>query len=342
MEKLSRLAQRYVPGWPGRAKALQEEARLRRLQLEREELERRRSQLDVGEAAKNLLATFESLLLWENPYNSTTIVIAFNILFWGFVVLEVRGIAAASSAALVIVFCYSTLETHDEEASSFQTPFSKAEQVEKLVKKAKSTFDNIVQMQQEQPRAFCTAVCTVSLALWAIARHVDSVLITYAICMSIFMGPAILLRSPSGELQYKEWDSEIDDFLPAVTEDNLLVLRRAGDTGDRSPTPPTSNSTSPDDQYNDEDLVGLKMPSHEEGSADDLDLSELELSAGETDTDGIRFQSLHFERGSSSSDEDAADLGIVGKSQFDDVDGDSDDSEFEIIDQKEVVHLMSI
>lgn len=33
------------------------------------------------------------------------------LFFRGIIVLEVRGFAAASSAALVVVLCYSTLET---------------------------------------------------------------------------------------------------------------------------------------------------------------------------------------------------------------------------------------
>ena len=90
------------------------------------------------------------------------------------------------------------------------------------------------------------------------------------------------------------------------------------------------------DQFNDEDLFGLRMPSHEEGSTDGLELSELELSAGETDIDGIRFQSGHFERGSSSSDEDV-DLKL--KMSDDNDDDDSSDSEFEIIDSHELASL---
>lgn len=41
-------------------------------------------------------------------------------------------------------------------------------------------------------------------------------------------------------LFFSEWecDSEIgDEFLPVVTEANLQVLNRVGDTGDHSPTP---------------------------------------------------------------------------------------------------------
>lgn len=39
------------------------------------------------------------------------------------------------------------------------------------------------------------------------------------------------------QLLCTEWDSEIEEFLPAVTEDNLQVLTRAGESGDQSPTP---------------------------------------------------------------------------------------------------------
>ena len=39
-----------------------------------------------------------------------------------------------------------------------------------------------------------------------------------------------------------EWDSEIEEFLPVVTEDNLQVLKLAGESGDHSPTPPPIDS----------------------------------------------------------------------------------------------------
>lgn len=43
-----------------------------------------------------------------------------------------------------------------------------------------------------------------------------------------------------------ECDSEIgDEFLPVVTEANLQVLNRVGDTGDHSPTPTSVLSDTP-------------------------------------------------------------------------------------------------
>lgn len=339
MERLSRLLAAHV-GWPWRtAKALEEEARRRQHELEEKERRERRYRCNVVEATGRLLGMIESVLLWENTCNSLSVAVAFNILFWGFVVLEVRGFAAASSAALVIVLCYSTLETQEEVMPNFQIWQAKTEQVEKLVKKVKTTFESLIQMQQEQPRAFCTVMCTISLGLWLIGRNLDSLLLTYTLCMSILIGPAFILRFPCKELSYKEWDSEIEEFLPAATHDNLQVLKRAGETGDRSPTPPSLDMESSHDHFTDEDLFGLRMPSHEDGSTDGLELSELELSTSETDVDGIRFQTGYFERGSSSSDDDV-DLGIESRKL--DEDDDSDGSEFEIIDSREVASLKSV
>lgn len=90
------------------------------------------------------------------------------------------------------------------------------------------------------------------------------------------------------------------------------------------------------DPLNEDELVGLKMPSHEEGSTDGLDVSELELSTGENDVDSIKIQSEHFEPGSSS-DEDI-DLEPESRKLPSHSDDESD-SEFEIIDSREIANL---
>ena len=78
------------------------------------------------------------------------------------------------------------------------------------------------------------------------------------------------------------------------------------------------------------------MPSHEEGSIDDLDGSELELSSAEIDeTEDIKMRSEHFEPGSSS--EDDADLEAISTKLPSA--SDESDSEFEIIDSREIAHL---
>ncbi|XP_076168706.1 uncharacterized protein LOC143147381 isoform X1 [Ptiloglossa arizonensis] len=283
------------------------------------------------EASRRLCSILESVLLWENSVNSISVVIVFNILFWGIIVLEVRGFAAASSAALVVVLCYSTLEAQiqkENKASDTTTSYAKTEQIEKIGKRVKLAIHSLKQLRKDQPGVFFTAVCSLSLGLWIIGRAINGVLLAYTICMSILLGPALLLKLPNKMISYKEWDSEIEEFLPAVTEDNLQVLTRAGESGDQSPTPTSVLSDAQNEFFNDEDLIGLKMPSHEDGSTDGVEVSELELSAEETDVDGIKFQRGHFEKGSSSEEE----AELISHS-------DESGSEFEIIYGQEVDDL---
>ncbi|XP_008558820.1 reticulophagy regulator 3 [Microplitis demolitor] len=301
------------------------------------------------ETSEKFFTIMESILLWENSFNSISVVLVFNILFWGVVVLEIRGFAAASSAALVLVLCYSTLEAQVEkeqdnkslsDSTISSTPH--AECIGKIISKAKAGFENLMLLRKNQPGVFCIGVCIASIVLWLIGGAVNGVLLTYTICMSILLGPALFLRIPKKIFSCKEWESEIDDFLPVVTEDNLQVLNRAGETGDHSPTPPSGASfDQPIDPFNDDELVGLKMPSHDDGSTDGLELSELELSGGETDVDGLKIQSRHFER-ISSSEEDEEELELKSKDLSSDSDGDSDESEFEVIDSHEINNVNNL
>ncbi|XP_012249326.1 uncharacterized protein LOC100749707 isoform X2 [Bombus impatiens] len=281
------------------------------------------------EASRRLCSILESILLWENSVNSISVLIIFNILFWGIIVLEIRGFAAASSAALVTVLCYSTLEAQiqkENKALDTAASYAKAEQIEKIGKIIKSAIHWLKQLRKEQPGVFCTAVCSLSLGLWIIGRTINGILLTYTICMSILLGPPLLLKLPSKMVVQKEWDSEIEEFLPAVTEDNLQVLTRAGESGDQSPTPTSVLS----DAQN-----GLKIPSHEDGSTDGVEVSELDLSAEETDVDGIKFQSGHFEKGSSSEEE--AELEPISSKLV--IHSDESGSEFEIIDGQDIDNL---
>ncbi|XP_015122292.1 reticulophagy regulator 3 [Diachasma alloeum] len=299
----------------------------------------RRVERDV-ETSKRLFGILESILLWENSVNSISVVIVFNILFWGIVVLEIRGFAAASSAALVVILCYSTLEAQVEKekgASESTTAHPKPEKIDKIITKVKSTCDSLRTLRENQPGVFCAGVCSASLVLWLIGRAISGVLLTYTLCMSILLGPVLLLRLPSKICPTKEWDNEIEEFLPAVTEDNLEVLKRAGEDGDHSPTPPSGSKT-PNDPFNDDELIGLKMPSHEDGSTDGLELSELELSTeGDNDVADIKIQTGHFE-GSSSSDDDGE---LELKNPETSSNSDNSESEFEIIDSLEITGLDS-
>ncbi|XP_076671153.1 uncharacterized protein LOC143370226 [Andrena cerasifolii] len=298
------------------------------------------------EASRRLCGILESILLWENSVNSISVVIVFNILFWGIIVLEVRGFAAASSAALVVVLCYSTLEAQvrkENRAVDAAASYAKSEQIEKIKKKVKSAIHSLKQLRREQLGVFYTAVCSLSFGLWTIGRTINGILLAYTICMGILLGPALLLKLPNKMISHKEWDSEIDEFLPAVTEDNLQVLTRAGESGDQSPTPTSVLSDAQNEFFDDEDLMALKMPSHEDGSTDGVEASELELSAEETDVDGVKFQSGHFQKGSYHRETPELDLDLeldpLSRKLITISHSDESGSEFEIIDSQEIDDL---
>ncbi|KAK0160331.1 hypothetical protein PV328_007755 [Microctonus aethiopoides] len=102
---------------------------------------------------------------------------------------------------------------------------------------------NVAGTLQECCRKFCSGMCILSIVLWLMGRTINGVLFTYIICMSILLGPVLLFKIPKNIfLRKAEWDSGIDEFLPAVTVDSLKILERAGDMGDRSPTPPSESS----------------------------------------------------------------------------------------------------
>lgn len=285
---------------------------------------------------KNFTEFLKSIILWENSSNSLSVIVTFNTIFWAIVVLEVQPFAAASSAALVGILTFSFLEINVEQQqdnSAFTIPQqSSREQFDKIINKIKLGIDNLKNLQKKQPRIFCTGVCIVSILLWLIGRAINGVLIVYVLCMCVFLGPALLLRIPIKLLSTKEWETEIDDFLPAATEDNLEVLKRAGETGDQSPTSQSNSQDFQNDAFNDDELNELKMPSHDDGSTDGLELSDHEF--GDTDVDGIKIKSGHFERCSSSSDDDAElePQDSVNSHSCDD----ESDSEFEIIDSHEI------
>lgn len=86
----------------------------------------------------------------------------------------------------------------------------------------------------------------------------------------------------------------------------------------------------------------LSLTYYGEGSTDGVEMSELELSAGENDAEGeedIKFQTGHFEKSSSSSsEEEAFDANKIEKIAVSS-DESNNESDFEIIDKEEIVKM---
>ncbi|KAI4496936.1 hypothetical protein M0804_000746 [Polistes exclamans] len=298
-----------------------------------------RNNVNDIETMNKFFKILENIILWENPYNSLYTVGVYSIIFWGIIFLDIRILAAASIIALFMVLGFKNLEMLiQEEKKGKLVSQPKAEQIENIGRQIKYLFQSIRQLRADQPGVFCAATCFLSLTLWIIGYIVNGVFFAYILGLSILTVPALLLKLPGTLISHREWDSEVEEFLPAVTEDSLQVLKMAGESGDHSPTPLSKQSDNQNEFFNDDELIDFLMPSHDENSSDEV-ASELELSGEETDIGDIKFQSKHFEK-SSSSEEEIDIRQEMLKKKFDQ--SDESDYEFVIIDKEEFADFKNV
>lgn len=286
----------------------------------------------------------EKTLLWEDFtfFVNLYLIIVLNATFW---IYSMMGIPA-SRMPFRILTVYFIIQIMI--AYKFMDTLAPAAEHQRVCSRLHWLWRSLQKLRSEKPGLHCAILCLVAFGLWLLGHINPST--PHSIYWGIILGSLILrlplkLSDKVSEyfMSHKEWqcDSEIEDeFLPVVTEANLQVLNRVGETGDHSPTPTSGLSDTQNDSFYDEDFIeGLQdiafnMPYHGEGSTDGVELSELELSVGENDAeeDGIKFQTGHFEK-SSSSEEEVFDGKKIVVVSSDESNGDSD---FEIIDKEEI------
>ncbi|XP_071649001.1 uncharacterized protein [Temnothorax longispinosus] len=317
----------------------------------------------------------EKTLLWENltvivKSPSLHILILLNVMWWTY---DLWGIPA-SPILLKFLDVYFVIQVMT--AFNFMdmgAPAAERSFGGRVRSSLRRLWKSLRKMRSEQPGLHCAVLCLVAFGLWFLAHLNLSTLCTiyWGGVLVILILHLLHLKLPDKVSEYfksqrgiiesiknfpekktdiskiKHWqcNSEIEDeFLPIVTEANLQVLNRVGETGDHSPTPTSVRSDTQNDSFYEDFIEGLQeiafnMPYHGEGSTDGVELSELELSVGENDAeeDGIKFQAGHFEKSSSSSSEEEVFDGkkIIAVSS-DESNGDSD---FEIIDKEEIAKI---
>lgn len=302
-----------------------------------------------NETCRYFLAV-EKTLLWEDFtfFVNIYLIIALSVAIWIYGVLGVPT-ARIPFRILTIFFIIQLMI-----AFKFMDTLAPAEEHQRVCSSIHWLWRSQQQLRSEQPGLHCAILCFVAFGLWLFGHVNPSTHLS--LYWGVVLGP-LIMRLPlklSDKLSeyfksHKEWgcDSEIgDEFLPVVTEANLEVLNRVGDTGDHSPTPTSVLSDTQNDSFYDEDFIEafqekiLTLTHYEEGSTDGVEMSELELSAGENDAEGeddIKFQTGHFEKSSSSSsEEEAFDAKKIIAVSSDESNGDSD---FEIIDKEEIVKM---
>ncbi|XP_071446272.1 reticulophagy regulator 2-like isoform X2 [Hetaerina americana] len=202
----------------------------------------------------------------------------------------------------------------------------------------------MVNFRQEYPGLFCVWMIVFFVCLAALGQAVPGLLMAYIASMTVLIGPGLVIHVLPSSVVHRistfrqllippttgEHDSEVDEYLPESNKETLAVLSQATDINSSSHV-----------SYLDLDLDVTKMPSHDqeslEGSLDapeEFELSPYEVdgvlnsehirrrkkgSSGKKarrsvdqdfeerdgdDDQGMKFESMHFEGGDSSSEEE--------------------------------------
>ncbi|GAB0099308.1 hypothetical protein DMENIID0001_151620 [Sergentomyia squamirostris] len=196
-----------------------------------------------------------------------------------------------------------------------------------IMDKLDNSYKNFVKLRQEKPGTFCTIV-SVFLVLLAVLGHIVSG--TWIIMIGLIMAALISTRHKLDiihertKVEETAWssqttDHDVDDFLPEVNESNLFVLQKAGEEAVIT-TPLTTMATESQTNSHSEDADSLPvdlmipegcLPDVGADEDDDSDLCDDDVDAERAIvSEGITFNTGHFNRDTSSSDEDSMAKGL--------------------------------
>lgn len=268
----------------------------------------------------------QSVLIWDNPVISVFCVVVVNILFWLVVNFQWRFYGLLFTLALTAILydvwaqkCWPEISESLSEKTrrTLQVPPTQTRaltvpEISHYLSQAQSLLRDyyiwLKNMRDDQPGTFCCLMCASFLVLTVIGRTVPGCVIGYILIMTIMVGPGIFIHVlPPATVQrlknffvsFKErgrdTDSEVEEYLPEQTGENLALLQQAGEPvedeqQDDSVIPEEfgleletngNDQTAPDSLATQTSFVtGMNvMPSHEEGSTDGLDISDFDLSA---------------------------------------------------------------
>ncbi|XP_014211261.1 uncharacterized protein LOC106641364 [Copidosoma floridanum] len=269
------------------------------------------SSLRIGEIKNFLVWHVGRIVLWEDTKHTFIHLLAFNVIFWSTVLFHLRGITAVCSAA--VIFSISSIAVMEPQSDHKKAQFTlKYNRFEKDVEHATKELQLMVEeVNRECPTMFFLLLLILFAFSAFVIPCINPVFLVYVSFTSVFVVPPVFVWFFGYQPSNTEKDGEISEFLPEVTEDSLRVLDRAGETGD-SPAPPNSNSAngnSTSDKLDEEELVGLKMPSHdeaEEDSADDLS-DDIEIQSFD-DTDALSRKNRRIGEEDEDSSSDSSDV----------------------------------
>ncbi|XP_011138750.1 uncharacterized protein LOC105182756 isoform X3 [Harpegnathos saltator] len=217
--------------------------------------------------------------------------------------LQLRGLTVGTAIVMLLALWY-TCNPILHEDFNIEIMYSRFLRFKQIVNEV---LHNMGRLRDKQPGLFCIATCSVSVIILVLDHMTNGMLLKYMIFMIIILVPSMALCISPTKISAcpppsnrRESDSEIEEFLPAATETNIQILTEAGDVGEYSATSTTalaktSKENEEQEFLNDGDLAGRKMPSHEDGSSDGLELSDLELSEKSSTSSGTGQSDSEFE-----------------------------------------------
>lgn len=265
----------------------------------------------------------QRVLIWENPLISVLCVLVVNILFWLAVNFECRFYGFVFWTIL-IGFLYDmwiqriwpeisvpiagrSQSTGDRTAvhpSVLSVP-----EISHYLSEAhmllKDYYIWLKTLRGDQPGVFCCGMSCCFFGLTLIGRAIPGTVIAYFFIMLFMIGPGICIHLlPSSifeklrnlrtlfKTKGKDTDSEVDEYLPEQTGENLALLQLAVEPidfdkeEDQEPSLTGTEDFTLDTETGDSSATqtsfttGMSvMPSHDEGSTDGLDVSEFDLAA---------------------------------------------------------------
>ncbi|KAB0794585.1 hypothetical protein PPYR_11424 [Photinus pyralis] len=268
------------------------------------------------------------VLVWDDPKISFMTLGVLHVLLWLIVQLELRFYGVIFLVSLLLFLCDLYFERKELKAERN----SSSDAMRQVGRILSNISLHLQGLRKDSPSMFCVIMCGIFLSLTVVARNVSGFALSYLILLAIFTGPLIISRLPSEYLlNVKDIVQNIGSNEGLLAESELLPFIANKDFNEKDPELESLLTDKTADSVTNSLISGLmSMPSHldAEGSLDGLEEEDLEFnmrakpsaaisytpgeisSDSDSDHKGMSFESSHFNRDSSSEDENLYSKGL--------------------------------
>lgn len=270
------------------------------------------------------------VLVWDDPKISCTILGLLHVLLWLIVQLELRVYGAIFIMVIMMLLCDWYFERKDLKAERNAS----SDAMRQVAGLLTGVILYLRGLRKENPAAFCIAMCGIFLCLMVVARNVSGFSLAYLTLLTVFAAPLLISRIPAEYLSnFREVVQTIGtNEVGVLAESELLPFIANKDFNEQDPDLDSLLTDKTADSVTNSLISGItSMPSYldaEGGSLDGLEEEDLEFAIRSTVASGVsfapgecssdsdsdhksmNFESSHFNRDSSSEDENCYAKGL--------------------------------